>query len=62
MCRKLVYEIVTEWRQYFKIQKPRKESMETFVKTFVENKIVSLWPQGWMRVETLLKYANSEPA
>ncbi|KAK0167593.1 hypothetical protein PV327_004970 [Microctonus hyperodae] len=61
-ARKLVYEIVTEWRQYFKMQKSRKESMETFVKTFVESKIVPLWPQGWMRVETLLKYANSEPA
>lgn len=60
--KKLVYEIATARRQYFKILRPRKESMESFVTTFIETKVLPLWPPGFVRLQTLLKYANpAEP-
>lgn len=56
--KKLVYEIANARRQYFKILRPRKESMESFVATFMDTKVLPLWPQGYVRLQTLLKYSN----
>lgn len=56
--KKLVYDIANARRQYFKILRPRKESMESFVATFMDTKVLPLWPQGYVRLQTLLKYAN----
>ncbi|KAG7198429.1 hypothetical protein KM043_005815 [Ampulex compressa] len=57
-AKKLVYEIANARRQYFKILRPRKESMESFVATFMDTKVLTLWPPGCVRLQTLLKYAN----
>ncbi|XP_015171143.1 PREDICTED: ubinuclein-1 isoform X4 [Polistes dominula] len=57
--KKLVYEIANARRQYFKILRPRKESMESFVATFMDTKVLPLWPSGYVRLQTLLKYSNS---
>ncbi|XP_063991841.1 yemanuclein isoform X2 [Diachasmimorpha longicaudata] len=59
-ARKLVYEIATIWRHYYAIRKPRKESVETFVSSFLETKVLPLWPAGWMRLNILLKYSKPE--
>ncbi|XP_043669067.1 ubinuclein-1 isoform X1 [Vespula pensylvanica] len=56
--KKLVYEIANARRQYFKILRPRKESMESFVATFMDTKVLPLWPPGYVRLQTLLKYSN----
>ncbi|KAI4486172.1 hypothetical protein M0802_012515 [Mischocyttarus mexicanus] len=56
--KKLVYEIANARRQYFKILRPRKESMESFVATFMDTKVLPLWPSGYVRLQTLLKYSN----
>lgn len=58
--RKAVCDIATVWRQYYKVRKPRKENMDSFVSTFMESKILPLWPKGWVTVETLLKYSTPE--
>lgn len=56
--RKLVLEIANARRHYFKILRPRKESMESFVATFMDTNILPLWPTGCVRLQTLLKYAS----
>ncbi|XP_012261586.2 ubinuclein-1 isoform X2 [Athalia rosae] len=58
--KKLVAEIASARREYFEILKPRKETVETFVSTFMDAKVRPLWPPGWIRLQTLLKYANPQ--
>ncbi|XP_074097432.1 yemanuclein isoform X1 [Cotesia typhae] len=60
-AKKAVCDIATVWRQYYKVRKPRKENMDSFVSTFMESKILPLWPKGWVTVETLLKYSTETP-
>lgn len=57
-AKKLVLEIANARRHYFKILRPRKESMESFVATFMDNSVLPLWPTGCVRLQTLLKYAS----
>ncbi|EFN62274.1 Ubinuclein [Camponotus floridanus] len=57
-AKKLVLEIANARRHYFKILRPRKESMETFVATFMDTNVLPLWPTGCVRLQTLLKYAS----
>ncbi|XP_020289262.1 ubinuclein-1 isoform X2 [Pseudomyrmex gracilis] len=56
--KKLVLEIANARRHYFKILRPRKESMESFVATFMDTNVLPLWPPGCVRLQTLLKYAS----
>lgn len=56
--RKLVLEIANARRHYFKILRTRKESMESFVATFMDTNVLPLWPPGYVRLQTLLKYAS----
>lgn len=61
--RKLVLEIANARRHYFKILRSRKESMESFVATFLDTNVLPMWPPGYVRLQTLLKYASPvEPA
>ncbi|XP_033223092.1 ubinuclein-1 [Belonocnema kinseyi] len=57
----IVREIAASRKHYFKISRPRKENVESFVASFLESRVLPLWPAGWMKIETLLKYANSHP-
>ncbi|XP_015603534.1 yemanuclein isoform X2 [Cephus cinctus] len=59
--KKLVYEISKARRQYFEVVRPRKETIEPFVANFMESEVFPLWPPGWVRLQTLLSYSNSEP-
>ncbi|XP_011684599.1 PREDICTED: ubinuclein-1 isoform X2 [Wasmannia auropunctata] len=62
-AKKLVLEIANARRHYFKILRSRKESMESFVATFMDANVLPLWPPGYVRLQTLLKYASPvEPA
>ncbi|XP_011868094.1 PREDICTED: ubinuclein-2 isoform X2 [Vollenhovia emeryi] len=62
-AKKLVLEIANARRHYFKILRTRKESMESFVATFMDTNVLPLWPPGCVRLQTLLKYASPiEPA
>lgn len=58
--RKLIAEIAAARREYFEILKPRKETVETFVSSFMDAKVRPLWPPGWVRLQTLLKYSNPQ--
>ncbi|XP_012214513.1 ubinuclein-1 isoform X2 [Linepithema humile] len=58
-AKKLVLEIANARRHYFKILRPRKESMESFVATFMDTSVLPLWPPGCVKLQTLLKYASS---
>lgn len=57
-AKKLVLEIANARRHYFKILRTRKESMESFVATFMDTNVLPLWPPGCVRLHTLLKYAS----
>ncbi|XP_077264965.1 yemanuclein isoform X1 [Temnothorax americanus] len=57
-AKKLVLEIANARRHYFKILRTRKESMESFVATFMDTSVLPLWPPGCVRLQTLLKYAS----
>ncbi|KAH0950132.1 hypothetical protein HN011_012527 [Eciton burchellii] len=57
-AKKLILEIANARRHYFKILRPRKESMESFVATFMDTNVLTLWPPGCVRLQTLLKYAS----
>ncbi|KAL6258981.1 hypothetical protein P5V15_008903 [Pogonomyrmex californicus] len=57
-AKKLVLEIANARRHYFKILRTRKESMESFVATFMDTNVLPLWPPGCVRLQTLLKYAS----
>lgn len=59
--RKLIYDIANARRQYFEIQRSRKESMESFVASFMETVVLKLWPPGVVKLENLIKYSNLEP-
>ncbi|XP_066593846.1 ubinuclein-1 isoform X2 [Prorops nasuta] len=59
--KQLVHEIGSARRQYFKILRPRKETIDTFVANFMDLKVKPLFPPGFVRLSTLLKYANLEP-
>ncbi|XP_008554892.1 ubinuclein-2 isoform X2 [Microplitis demolitor] len=59
-AKKAVCDIATAWQQYYKVRRPRKENMESFVSAFMESKILPLWPKGWITLETLLKYSNPD--
>ncbi|XP_018348610.1 PREDICTED: ubinuclein-1 isoform X2 [Trachymyrmex septentrionalis] len=62
-AKKLVLEIANARRHYFKILRSRKESMESFVASFMDSNVLPLWPPGYVRLQTLLKYASPvEPA
>ncbi|XP_039305216.1 ubinuclein-2 isoform X2 [Solenopsis invicta] len=62
-AKKFVLEIANARRHYFKILRTRKESMESFVATFMDANVLPLWPPGYVRLQTLLKYASPiEPA
>ncbi|XP_046743671.1 ubinuclein-1 isoform X2 [Diprion similis] len=58
--KRLVAEIAAARREYFEILKPRKETVETFVSSFMDARVRPLWPPGWVRLQTLLKYSNPQ--
>lgn len=60
LCRKLVRDIASARKSYFKIAKPRKQSVEDFVLSFMESEVLPLWPEGWMSKSTLHKFVESE--
>ncbi|XP_014474993.1 PREDICTED: ubinuclein-1 isoform X2 [Dinoponera quadriceps] len=57
-AKKLVFEIANARRHYFKILRPRKESMESFVATFMDTNVLPLWPPGCVRLQTLIKFGS----
>ncbi|XP_046477089.1 ubinuclein-1 isoform X1 [Neodiprion pinetum] len=58
--KRLVAEIAAARKEYFEILRPRKETVETFVSSFMDARVRSLWPPGWVRLQTLLKYSNPQ--
>ncbi|XP_001964637.3 yemanuclein [Drosophila ananassae] len=51
--RLLLYDVYqARWTSYTVLAK-RKDSLENFINDYLKEKVVNLWPQGWMRYDEL---------
>ncbi|KAH8332503.1 hypothetical protein KR074_004288 [Drosophila pseudoananassae] len=51
--RLLLYDVYqARWTSYTVLAK-RKDSLENFINDYLKDKVVNLWPQGWMRYDEL---------
>lgn len=53
--RQLNEQLFAQRRQSFFVIKPRKESLEEFVHKYVREHVVPVWPDGFMRLEELVR-------
>ncbi|XP_058812154.1 yemanuclein [Topomyia yanbarensis] len=53
--RSLLNDVVTIRKKSFHILRPRKETEEGYVQSYLAKQVVSLWPSGWIRYEDLQK-------
>lgn len=53
--RGLLFSIASIRKQSFVILRPRKETEEEFIQSYLREHVVNLWPSGWIRFEDLQK-------
>ncbi|XP_053699162.1 yemanuclein isoform X2 [Sabethes cyaneus] len=53
--RTLLFEVAAIRKQSFHILRPRKETEEDYVNSYLKKSVVPLWPTGWMKFEELQK-------
>ncbi|XP_055551808.1 yemanuclein [Wyeomyia smithii] len=53
--RTLLYDVAAIRKQSFHILRPRKETEEDYVHSYLKKSVVPLWPSGWMKFEELQK-------
>ncbi|RUS89269.1 hypothetical protein EGW08_002943 [Elysia chlorotica] len=53
--RQFLGTIVTLKMKSYKVFKSRNQTAEDYIKTFLENDVRRLWPDGWMQTRVLLK-------
>lgn len=51
----LLWEVVYSIRQLYGLVKTGKETIEEFVNRYLREKVLKIWPDGWMKIEELLK-------
>lgn len=51
----ILCEVINSRKQSHAVIKPRRESVEEFVNRYLREHVVKIWPDGWMKVEELLK-------
>lgn len=49
--RSLLYELYQVRWMSFTVLRTRKESFEDFVSNFLKEKVINIWPSGWMKLE-----------
>lgn len=54
-CRNLINEIIVQRKHIFKALRLRNQTEEEFVDGYLKEKIVPIWPKGWMKLENLKK-------
>ncbi|XP_072040572.1 LOW QUALITY PROTEIN: uncharacterized protein [Amphiura filiformis] len=57
--RKLLCEVVSIKVKTFAVIKSRSQSAEEFVRTFLDDEVKPLWPQGWIQTRMLYKESRS---
>ncbi|XP_065207215.1 ubinuclein-2-like isoform X2 [Planococcus citri] len=57
--RSCLRDLVACRQKCFCMLKPRKETSDEYVRKFLETRVKSLWPAGWMDTPTLLKESHS---
>lgn len=53
--RTLLFDVAAIRKQSFHILRPRKETEEEYVHSYLKKSVVPLWPSGWMKFEELQK-------
>lgn len=53
--RLLNWEVFESRRQSFEVIKPRKETLDAFVQRYVREHVLKLWPEGYVRIEDLIR-------
>lgn len=53
--RHLLCEIINSRRQSYAVIKPRRETIEDFVNRYLKEHVLKIWPNGWMKLEELIK-------
>ncbi|XP_058467296.1 yemanuclein [Malaya genurostris] len=53
--RSLLCDVVTVRKKSFQILRPRKETEDEYVQSYLKKQVVPLWPSGWVKFEDLLK-------
>ncbi|XP_055849097.1 yemanuclein [Episyrphus balteatus] len=51
--RSLLYELYQVRWMSFTVLRTRKESFEDFVSNFLKEKVINIWPSGWMKLEEI---------
>lgn len=51
--RSLVSNIIKIKEESYAVIQPRRQTMDEFIDTYLEEKIVPMWPTGWMRKDEL---------
>ncbi|KAF2902219.1 hypothetical protein ILUMI_03966 [Ignelater luminosus] len=59
--RKLVKDIITLRKKCFLNEGKQKESLEKHLTEFIKTEVHVIWPEGWMSMNTLLKYCSFTP-
>lgn len=55
ISRSMVTEMFDMRKQSFNVIKPRKETLDEFVNRYFKERVVKVWPDGWMKLEELQK-------
>ncbi|KAK7485938.1 hypothetical protein BaRGS_00022804 [Batillaria attramentaria] len=57
--KKLLCQIVSVKMQMFDTYRNRNQTAEEYLKTFLDNEVKPLWPQGWIQTRMLFKESRS---
>ncbi|XP_018326401.1 ubinuclein-2 isoform X2 [Agrilus planipennis] len=58
--KKLLREIVTVQKKCFLMEGRNKDKLDELITSFLKSHVQVLWPEGWISMNSLLKYSNSE--
>ncbi|KAJ6638401.1 Secretion-regulating guanine nucleotide exchange factor [Pseudolycoriella hygida] len=53
--RNILCDIINSRKQSFAVIKPRRETIEDFVNSYLKAHVLKIWPDGWMKIEELLR-------
>lgn len=51
----MLCEVINSRKQSYAVIKPRRETIDDFVSRYLRENVLKIWPDGWMKMEELLK-------
>lgn len=54
-------ELVGKWRSLYELKQIHNQTLEEYTTAYIKDKLVPMWPDGWMKVSDILSHFMPKP-